>query len=75
MNDLGGVSQQSPKRFRPPTLSECYGVEGVKRLREMEMHRPGEELPHLENLNEELKYVNTNILVNSNVHVETNLQK
>jgi hypothetical protein len=30
------MHNQNSKRFRPPTLSECLGEEGVKRLRAME---------------------------------------
>jgi hypothetical protein len=34
--------RQSCKRFRTPSLVDCFGEEGVKRLREMELYGRGE---------------------------------
>jgi hypothetical protein len=43
-HDQTNLYNQNAKRFRPPTLSECLGEEGVKRLREMELNRLGEDI-------------------------------
>jgi len=41
----------SCKRFRTPSLSDCFSEEGVKRPREMELHGRGEEIPNQKSLN------------------------
>jgi hypothetical protein len=65
--------RQSCKRFRTPSLVDCFGEEGVKRLREMELYGRGEN-PNQISLNVIQNERNDDPTVNYLVQPETDMQ-